>query len=168
MSQNITKRRKEDHPYWLSGIDHQHAMELGCTAGNEVAIMQYQTLDLQCDKASGVGGVEPKRSMVGILRTVAQPLSSQSFEIFAPYQQSVDAHRVEKKASNAFTTLADAEEAGSLLALTEETELNLPSLFHVDHTSPLLLWILRVSNDNIPMSERLEKSKWEVRRLERL
>jgi hypothetical protein len=167
MSQNITKRRKEHHPHWLSGIDHQHAMGLGCPASNEDAIMQYQTLDVQCDKASAVGGVEPKRLMAGILRTAAQPLSSQSFEIFSPYRRSVDAYRVEKT-SNAFTTLADAEEAGSLLVLTEETEFNLPSLFHVDHISPLLLWISHVSNDSMPMSERLEKSKWEVRRLERL
>ena len=129
--------------------------------------MQYQPLDVQGDKASGVGGVEPNRSMAGALRTVAQPLSSQSFEIFVPYRRSVDAYGVEKT-PNAFTTLADAEEAVSLLALTEETEFNLSSPFHVDNISPLLLWISHVSNGNMPMSERLEKSKWEVRRLERL
>jgi hypothetical protein len=165
MSQNIAQRRGENHG--LSKVNHHHAMGPGSTGSHEVTV-QNQALHVQCHEAGGVGDLEPKRPMAANSMTVAQHMSSQKFEIFAPRRPSVDADRVEEAISNLFTTLADPEETGSLLTLREETGSNIPSRFHVDSTSPLLLWMSQVSNDNIPMSERLEKLKCKSRRLEKL
>lgn len=162
MSQDIAQSCEEDLA--LAKIEHQHAIAPVRTASNGVTIMQYWKLDVECDNASWVTDVELKRSAAVDWRTGAQPLSAHSVEMLPPSRLSADVNGINKTNSSLFATMVGLVKTPP----SEDSGPSLPSPLNFDRISPLLLWVSQISNDHIPVAERLEKSKWETPRLEKL
>ena len=87
-------------------------------------------------------------------------------------QHNDDPDQLGNTSPNLIAAVTSPEEAQSLVALTEEMELGLLSPFESNYASQLQLWVYQISNERLTMAERLEKSRWEVKRevkrLERL
>lgn len=162
MSQNIAQSCEVDLE--LAKFEHQHATARVSTASNGVTIIQNRKLDVEFDNSSRITHVHLKRSVAVDLKAEAQPLSTHRVEMLPCSEQSVDANGIKKTNSASFATMAGLAKTQSL----EETGSNRPSPFNIDQISPLLLWVSQVSNNHIPLAERLEKSKWTTPRLEKL
>lgn len=136
------------------------------TVGVEAAAMQDQSKHGNDHNINGLVIAEQQQVAARSCARITQRPLSLNVEASAASSQNAGPRRFGVASSDSHTTISDPEETQSLFALTE-TGRGLTSPSSIDYVSPLQLWLYQISN-NMPMAERLEKSKWEVRRLERL
>ena len=135
--------------------------------GDEIVEMEDQTLDVE--SLSIERRISEFEQMMGASSMgVAQQLSSLSagFGTAVAYQMHADV-RFEKGFSSPDSTPADPKDI-TFLEPTDGMAPELSSQRNTDFISRLQLWLYQNSNDRMTTAERLEKSKWEKRPLERL